>query len=134
MGYLLAFFIKLTGFFSFGLFMGVLVKRSAFAVGGLLVWLIMEGFLKGFLFWNFKDYEHPAAEVNRIMRFLPLESMSNLIKEPFTRLNAVQTVAKEVGENITKDFSVQPLDVLIVLAWTFLFIYFSYKILQKRDL
>ena len=30
--YLFAFFIKLVGFFSFGLFMGILVKRSAFAV------------------------------------------------------------------------------------------------------
>src|SRR5690606_3504001 len=31
--YLLAFFIKLVGFFSFCLFLGILVKRSAFALG-----------------------------------------------------------------------------------------------------
>ena len=68
------------------------------------------------------------------MRVFPLEAMQNLIKEPFSRLNAVQTVAKQVGEEFTKDFSVQPLDVIIVLAWTFVFIFFSYKLLKRRDL
>ena len=132
--YLLAFFIKLTGFFSFGLFMGILVKRSAFAVGGLLVWLFIEGITKGFLYWQFKGLEHPSEKVNQIMRVFPLEAMQNLIKEPFSRLNAVQTVAKQVGEEFTKDFSVQPLDIVIVLIWTFIFIYLSYKIIKKRDL
>ena len=40
--YLLAYFIKLVGFFSFGLFMGLLIKRSAFAVGAMLIWFIIE--------------------------------------------------------------------------------------------
>ncbi|NIA01115.1 ABC transporter permease, partial [Massilia sp. CCM 8734] len=44
--YLLAFFVKLTGFFSFCLFLGILVKRSAFALGFLLVWSIIEGIIK----------------------------------------------------------------------------------------
>src|SRR5210317_1408848 len=48
--YLLAFFIKLVGFFSFGLFLGILVKRSAFAVGAMLVWVMIEGFANGMLF------------------------------------------------------------------------------------
>jgi hypothetical protein len=33
MEYLVAFFVKLVGFFSFCLFLGILVKRSAFALG-----------------------------------------------------------------------------------------------------
>ena len=53
--YLLAFFIKLVGFFSMGLFFGILVKRSAFAVGAMVVWLILESMFKGYLFWTFKD-------------------------------------------------------------------------------
>ena len=89
---------------------------------------------KGFLFWQFKDLENTSERVNSIMQFLPMESISNLIKEPFTRLSAVKTVAKQVGENLTKDFSVQPLDLLIALVWTALFIYFSYALLKKRDL
>ena len=126
--YLFAFFIKLVGFFSFGLFLGILVKRSAFAVGALLVWAMIEGFAKGMLHWKMKD------SVDEIMRFLPLEAMANLIKEPFTRLSAVQTVAKQVGEDLAKDFSVQLLDVGIVLTWTAIFIYLSFLLLKKRDL
>lgn len=134
--YLLAFFLKLVGFFSFGLFMGILVKRSAFAVGGLVVWLIIESIFKGYLFWQFResDFNSVSENVNSIMRYLPLESMANLIKEPFTRLNAVQSVAKSIGEDLSKDFSVQLLDMAVVSFWTFIFIYFSYRILQKRDL
>jgi ABC-type transport system involved in multi-copper enzyme maturation permease subunit len=132
--YLLAFFIKLVGFFSFGLFMGILIKRSAFAVGALLVWFIGESIFKGFLYWKFKDNPSPSDSVNSILQFLPLESMSNLLKEPFTRLNAVQSVAKQVGEELSKDFSVHWYQIAIVLAWTYIFIYASYKILQKRDL
>lgn len=126
--YLLAFFLKLVCFFSFGLFLGILVKRSAFAVGAMLVWAMAEGFIKGMLYWKLSEY------VDTLMRFLPLEAMSNLIKEPFTRLSAVKTVAKQVGEDLSKDFSVQPLDVIIVIVWTAIFIYFSYAILKKRDL
>ncbi len=126
--YLFAFFIKLLGFFSFGLFLGILIKRSAFAVGAMFVWFILESFVKGMLFWKFKPY------ASDIMSLLPLEAMSNIIKEPFTRLSAVKTVAKQVGENLDKDFSVHPLDLIIVLIWTALFIYFSYLLLLKRDL
>ena len=41
--YILAYFVKLIGFFSFCLFLGILVKRSAFALGFLLLWGILEG-------------------------------------------------------------------------------------------
>lgn len=126
--YLFAFFIKLVGFFSFGLFLGILVKRSAFAVGAMLVWAMAEGFAKGMFYWKFEDY------VDQLMRVLPLESMANLIKEPFTRLDAVKAVAKTAGEDLSKDFSVQVLDLVIVMAWTAIFIYLSYALLKKRDL
>ncbi len=126
--YLFAFFVKLVGFFSFGLFLGILVKRSAFAVGAMLVWVMIEGFAKGMLYWKFRP------NVDDVMQFFPMEAMANLIKEPFTRLSAVKTVAKQVGEDLSKDFSVQPLDILIVAVWTTIFIYFSYRLLKKRDL
>ena len=126
--YLFAFFVKLVAFFSFGLFLGILVKRSAFAVGAMLVWFWAESITKGMLYWKFETM------VDKVMQFFPLEAMSNLIKEPFTRLGAVKTVAKQVGEDLSKDFSVQPKDILIVLVWTAIFIYLSYVLLKKRDL
>lgn len=132
--YLLAFFVKLVGFFSFGLFFGILVKRSAFAVGGMFVWLIIEGMFKGFLFYTFRKADNITDRVADFMQFMPFESMSNLIKEPFSRLGAVRSVANQVGEQFTKSYDVQILDIAIVSAWTFIFIYASYALLKKRDL
>ena len=132
--YLLAFFIKLVGFFSFGLFLGILVKRSAFAVGAMFVWLIIESMFKGFLYWQFRGSEKMGDKVDTFMQFLPLESMTNLIKEPFSRLGAVRSVANQVGQNFTKSYAVDFSTILIVSFWTFIFIYLSYTLLKKRDL
>jgi len=132
--YLLGFFIKLVGFFSFGLFFGILVKRSAFAVGAMFVWLILESIFKGFLFYVFRGSESISESVNNVMMFLPFEAMSNLIKEPFSRLGAVRSVATSVGEQFTKSYDVEFLNIMIVIVWTSIFIYSSYALLKKRDL
>ena len=68
------------------------------------------------------------------MAFFPLNSMFNLIKEPFSRLSAVQTVADQIGEEIPLDYAVHGYEMLIVLGWTAIFIYLSYALLKKRDL
>jgi ABC-type transport system involved in multi-copper enzyme maturation permease subunit len=129
--YLLAFFVKLTGFFAFCLFLGILVKRSAFALGFLLVWSIIEGIMKGVLI--FKIF--PESSVGQtIMNFFPLEAMSNLIIEPFSRLSVIRSIGTQIGVENTKDYGVHYTSVLIVMIWTFLFVYFSYKLLKKRDL
>ena len=128
--FLLAFFVKLTGFFSFCLFLGILVKRSAFALGFLILWQIFEGFVRGMIRWKLFDGETTDA----IMGFFPLNAMWNLIKEPITRLEAVQTVADQVGEQITLNYRVHWYEILIVLVWTLIFIYLSYALLKKRDL
>ncbi|MDG1790835.1 MAG: ABC transporter permease [Flavobacteriaceae bacterium] len=129
--YLLAYFINLIGFFSFCLFLGILVKRSAFALGFLLIWSIMEGIIYSFLKWEMFRNSYLA---DNIIQLFPLASMSNLIKEPFSRLGAVQSAANQLGEAFDKDYSVQFMTVLIVLTWTCLFVYGSYAVLKKRDL
>ncbi|MDG2447780.1 MAG: ABC transporter permease [Flavobacteriaceae bacterium] len=129
--YLLAYFINLIGFFSFCLFLGILVKRSAFALGFLLIWSIVEGIIYGFLKWEMFRNSDLA---DNIIQLFPLASMSNLIKEPFSRLGAVQSAANQLGEAFDKDYSVQFMTVLIVLTWTCLFVYGSYAVLKKRDL
>jgi len=127
--FLLAFFVKLVGFFSFCLFLGILVKRSAFALGFLFVWQFIEGIVFGILRWK-TDAEFATS----IMRFLPLNSMSNLIKQPFSRLSAVQSVANQVGEKFDFDYAVHWYEIAIVLAWTAIFIFLSYRLLKMRDL
>lgn len=130
--YLLAYFVKLMGFFSFCLFLGMLLKRSGFALGFLAVWWIFEGIVHLVLRFLFRGND--TNIVDQIMQFLPLESMSNLVKEPLTRLNIVQSAANQLGEEFTKDYGVHWYQILIVLIWTFLFVYFSYTLLKKRDL
>jgi ABC-type transport system involved in multi-copper enzyme maturation permease subunit len=129
--YLLAYFIKLIAFFSFCLFLGVLVKRSAFALGFLIIWFILEKIGFVILKWQvFKDSD--MAET--ISQFFPLEAMSNLIKEPFTRLGAVQTAANQLGEAFDKNYDVEWHTLLITVVWTGLFVFWSYSILKRRDL
>lgn len=129
--YILAYFVKLVAFFSFCLFLGVLVKRSAFALGFLIIWFILEKISYGLLKWKiFKDTD--IAET--IAQFFPLEAMANLIKEPFSRLGAVQSAANQLGEAFDKNYDVEWHTMLITLFWTGLFIYWSYVILKRRDL
>ncbi|GER58904.1 ABC transporter permease [Patiriisocius marinus] len=131
MEYLFAYFIKLVGFFSFCLFLGILVKRSAFALGFLIIWQIIEGIIYAVMKWQlFKDTEL----ADKIINFFPLEAMADLIVEPVTRLGGVRTIANQVGEEFSKSYAVNWYTVLIVAAWSAIFIYGSYKILKKRDL
>jgi ABC-type transport system involved in multi-copper enzyme maturation permease subunit len=137
MQYILAFFVKLLGFFSFGLFAGILVKRSAFAVGVMVVWWFIEGIVKliiAIVLGTTGRQDMIGDTIADVLRYFPFEAMSNLIKEPFTKLGAVKSVANQVGEQFTKNHDVQVLDVLIVLIWTGIFIWGSYALLKKRDL
>lgn len=129
--YLVAFFIKLVAFFSFCLFLGILIKRSAFALGFLILWQALEGILYGLLRWEvFKNEE----TTNLIARLFPLNAMKNLIDEPFSRLSAVKKIADEIGENFGTHAGVQLFELLIVVGWIVFFIFLSYRLLQSRDL
>ncbi|WP_306352909.1 ABC transporter permease [Flavobacterium sp. '19STA2R22 D10 B1'] len=130
--YLLAYFVKLVAFFSFCLFLGILVKRSAFALGFLFLWNILEGIIMLVLKVTMPAESQLYAKVGQ---FLPLESMSNLILQPFRRLSAVQNIETQItGSASTIDYSVNYFHILIVLAWTAIFVILSYKLLKKRDL
>jgi len=128
LSYLFAFFLKLVSFFSFGLFLGILIKRSAFAVAAMIVWFIGEQIIFGILWKSSPNF------AQSIKNLLPLEAMSNLIHEPFTRLKAVKNISQQVGSEITRDYGVSLLNIIIVLTWVFIFVYGSYLLLKKRDL
>lgn len=128
--YLVGYFFKLVGFFSMCLFLAVLVKKSAFALGLLFVWNIFEGVLG--LVLTFSVSEKMA---DSIISFFPLDAMSNLIKEPISRL----TIVKDVQESLNpigdlKDYHVLFSDIAIVSVWTVIFITASLFLLKKRDL
>ena len=128
--FILGYFVKLLGFFSFCLFLGIFVKRSAFALGFLILWLIVEQLIFGLIGWKLTSWE----TAQNIKNLLPLESMQNLVDEPFTRLSAVKNLGNQIGEDLNFDYAVHWYEILIVLAWTTIFIYLSYALLKKRDL
>lgn len=131
MEFLLAYFLKLVGFFSFCLFLGVLVKRSAFALGFLFIWWILENIIYGVLKWRvFKDSDTAES----VIQFFPLEAMSNLINRPFERLDFVKTAASQLKTEIAIDYAVHWYEIALVSGWIVIFIYGTYALLKKRDL
>ena len=131
MEYIVGYFVKLLGFFAFCMFVGILIKRSAFALGFLFIWWIFEGILNGLL--NFKLFRDSDIPEN-IMQFFPLTAMSNIVIEPFSRLTFIKTAATQIGEELDKDYGVHWYQLLIVIVWTVIFVYLSLALLKKRDL
>lgn len=127
MEFLLGYFVKLLGFFSFCLFLGMLTKKSAFALAFLFVDFILEWIAFGLIAWKTEGTE--IAE--KIQNFFPLKSMYNLIKQPFQRVAMSKFPDKE---NLAYDYAVHWYEIVIVLCWTAIFIFLSYRLLKKRDL
>ena len=127
--YLLAYFVKMLGFFSMCLFFGMLLKRSAFALGFMIIMFFVEFF--SYLYVG-SQFTYELAE--KIYAFAPFGSMWQLIHEPFSRLSAVQSIGDQIGENLRADYSIYWYQILIVLVWVGIYVYSSYKLLEKRDL
>jgi len=125
--FLLAYFVKLVGFFSLCLFLGMLVKRSAFALGSLFVLYIFEWLV----FWGAIEVLDNADAAFRVKSFMPLESMYKLIDQPIQRIVMSKMPDKT---DIAYDFAVHWYEIAIVIGWTALFIFLSYRLLKKRDL
>lgn len=132
MQYLFGYFIKLLGFFSFCMFLGILVKRSAFALGALGVWWLFEGIL--FLIFSVIKSRSNLDLTQSVTQFFPLKAIFNINVEPFSKLGVIQSIAGQLNEDFSNDYGIHWYQVLIVLVWTFLFIYWSYVLIKKRDL
>ncbi len=128
--FFLAFFLKILGIFSFILFLGFLFKRSAFALGFFFIWMAVEGIIYGLMRWKF--FNEKIAD--SVIDFFPYNSIRHLLPEPVTRMSAVKEIGKKVGEDIDKFEGLPTLNFIIVAAWIAIFIWGSYKLLQRRDL
>ncbi len=129
--YILAYFVKLLGFFSFCMFLGILIKRSAFALGFMIIWWVIENII--FLLLKYQLFKETNIAEN-IVQFFPLESISNLIKEPITRLNFIQSTMGQIGSKLEIDYSIHWYQILVVLIWSIIFLKLSHLTLVKRDL
>ncbi|WP_242204329.1 ABC transporter permease [Aestuariivivens insulae] len=124
--FLLAYFIKLVGFFSLCLFFGMLIKRSAFALAFLFILYILEWIAFGLMSWKM---DSDIAE--KIQNVFPLKSMYKLIDQPFQRIAMSKFPDKA---DLAYDYAVHWYEIAIVLGWTTLFVFLSYRLLKKRDL
>ncbi len=130
LSYMLAYFLKLVAFFSFCIFITTLVRRSIFSIGIIVLLSAIEWISYAYLRWEvYRDEAYTFAE--NISQFFPLMSMYNLIEQPFLRY--AQKVSPE-NIPIAHDYTLHWHEIAIVLIWTTIFIYLSYRLLKKRDL
>ncbi|BAO56620.1 hypothetical protein NMS_2611 [Nonlabens marinus S1-08] len=128
-----AFFLGHLVFFCFCLFAGILLKRSAFALGFVAVWWMFEGGMN--ILSYVLDKAYGTHIYDYVTHILPLNAMTNLIKQPFTRIDLIGSSLDQVTQgSMVFDYHIDWVDVLSVLLWSTLFIYWSYALLKRRDL
>ena len=104
----------------------MLAKRSAFALAFLFIDFILEWIILGLISWK------GSFEIaDKIQNFFPLKSMYNLIKQPVQRI--VMSKFPDKTE-IAYDYALHWYELVIVLVWTAIFLFLSYRLLKKRDL
>ncbi|MFM1878438.1 MAG: hypothetical protein RLZZ241_1304 [Bacteroidota bacterium] len=128
--YLFAYAVKLFGFFSFCFFAGMLVKRSAFALGFLFIWFIIVEFVP----YAYLASQKSKLLADQVFQFFPFGSMWGTIPEPLSRLGAIRAAAEQVGETIDKDYSIQEIPIAMALLWSVCFIWAAWALLKRRDL
>jgi hypothetical protein len=120
-------------FFCFCLFAGILLKRSAFALGFVAVWWMFEGGIN--ILSYVLDKAYGTHIYDYVVHILPLNAMSNLIKQPFTRIDLVGSTIDQVTQgSVLFDYQIEWVDILSVSLWSVLFIYWAYALLKRRDL
>ncbi|HLV24007.1 MAG TPA: ABC transporter permease [Moheibacter sp.] len=132
--YIGMYFLKLLTFFSICLFFSFFLRKSAFALLGVVVWWMIE---KGLgvveFFWKAMRQDWDFEKVNPkgfwLTEYLPLNASANLITLPkFNPLNFQN--GKPVFELVNVDWTF----IIAALVYTALFLFFSYRLLKKRDL
>lgn len=127
------YFLKLFTFFSFLMFLSILLRKSIFVFLSFFVVWFLEGIAKGlesfYVLRGLKGKEAMQAMTNHnfITDFLPLNSMSKLIEAPFTRTK----LAQQIG--LQYEFHYPTGALIACIVWSVVFIAGSYLILKKRD-
>jgi len=112
--FLFGHFLEMVVFLSFALFIGILIRRTGFALVLLFIYsLIIEPI---FALWVGYKFEGPEM-------FLPVKAINLLVPNPFSKYILIET-----QEHI------KWLSIVIALAWGVIFNLASYRLLRKRDL
>lgn len=127
------YFLKLFVFFSFLMFLSVLLRKSVFVFLAMFAWWIVESILGGIeSFLRIKDFKDQAEVIRSADSFyfsklLPLESMSSIIPNPLFRLKAAEAMGAKYEFHFPTD------SFIACIVWGVIFIFGTYWILKKRD-
>ena len=115
--FLFGYFIELLAFLLFSMMVGVLVKRTGFAIGLLFVYPILELII-----------QQKISE--SIQPFLPMNAINHILRTPNTSL--IQY--KSPGFNVDLQTGLVAQDVIVALLYAALFVGVSLWVIRKRDL
>lgn len=113
MEFLVAYFLEVFAFLSYALMLGILVQRSGLTIILLLLSNMIEAIIR----------ENIDEEVPWLIKFFPMESISNLVPLPYARY-----AFQEIRDYLTVS------SIAIALGWTIIFNYISYSKLKKADI
>lgn len=114
MDFVAAHVLEMFAFFSFTLFLGILIRRTGFT----LVLLLLYAVLLEPLLTLYLGFKHEGTEI-----FFPIKSMNLLVGNPFLKYFLMET-----QEHVKLG------SVLMASAWVLIINFGSYTLLRKRDL
>jgi ABC-type transport system involved in multi-copper enzyme maturation permease subunit len=132
--FILGYFLKLFTFLSFLFFITVLLKRVVFVFLSFFLWWIVELILlvveySSKVIEKFDNQGNRITEVPFIISdYLPLNVMSNLIDEPFQR---IQLVSQLTGGSF--EYTIPYGAIVASLLYSTLFILGSYWLVKRKD-
>lgn len=132
--FIFGYFLKLFTFLSFLFFITVLLKRVVFVFLSFFIWWIIEIILI-VAEYSSKVVEKFDNQGNRITEkpfllteYLPLNSMSNLIEEPFQRIRLVSQLTGG-----TFEYTIPYGAIVASIIYSTLFIVGSYWLVKRKD-
>jgi len=120
--YIPRYFLMVSGYMYFGLFIGFLLKRTGLSLFLYLSYIMM---LEPLLRWGV----HQNISRHRSMHFYPMNAVEDLLPVPYT------DVADEFLQKFGFSLFLQPWEAIIaVLGYTALFLFLVFRIVRKSDL
>ncbi|MCF8407559.1 MAG: ABC transporter permease [Crocinitomicaceae bacterium] len=132
--FILGYFLKLFSFLTFLLFITVLLKKVVFVFLTFFIWWVIEIVLtimeyQSRVIEKFDESGRNVTEkIQLLTDFLPLNTMSKLVEEPFQRIRLIESMT---GGKYT--FEIPYLAVITAIGYSLLFLYGTFYIMKKRD-
>ena len=132
--FILGYFLKLFSFLTFLLFITVLLKKVVFVFLTFFIWWVIEIVLtiieyQSKVIEKFDDLgNRTIINPELITDYLPLNTMSKLVEEPFQRIRLIESMTG--GKYI---FEIPYLAVITAIGYSLLFLYGTFYIMKKRD-